>query len=507
MVRFVFAFTWVMLAIAQADSRHSAGTDASFNPNSIYNVPRGAAPASGPADAPITIVDWSDYGCGYCGRVQDTLDRLERLYPGLLRWIHRGLPLDADNTIALELARAADAQGRFRPMHAKLYAVHGRVDRAHAEVIARELGLDLSTLRRDLDQGTHKPAIAADVDAAVRLGISGTPTFFINGRPVLGSQPLQVFVDIIEDELARARRVAAMRPADLYEALVGQGQPTADAPADRAPHRAELDPAATYRVGLGLPGHQVGPDDAPVTIVQWSDFQCPFCARLVPVLARVRAKYGDQVRLVFRHMPLSAHPRAALAAEATVAAAAQGKFWRFHDQLFGRFGHLTRADLESFARGADLDLVAFRAALDDHRYRDAVIAEAAAAAALGVDGTPTMFINGQPVVGARDNAALDAIIDAHLTRARSAVARGIARADLYALAMDGARGEERADPSTIPGHTVGRVELRIEDRGRAVVAACRRRDGARAAKLAETLEGDVKVRALAVCGGVGIDLP
>lgn len=506
MGRLAVVVAFSSFAVAHARS-HASAADASFDPNSIYRVSRGAAPSSGPADAPVTIVDWSDYGCGYCGSAQDTLARLELLYPGLLRWVHRGLPLDADNTIALELARAANAQGRFQPMHAKLYALHGRVDRAHAELIARELGLEMSTLRRDLDQGTHKPAIAADVEAAERLGISGTPMFFINGRPVSGSQPLQVFVDIVEEELARAGKVAATHPRDLYEALVEHGQQAADAPADKSNRRSELDPTATYRIGLGLPGHQFGPDDAPVTIVEWSDFQCPFCARLVPVLARVRAKYGDQIRLVFRHMPLSAHPSAALAAEAAVAAAVQGKFWPFHDQIFGRFGHLTRADLEAFAQAAKLDLVAFRAALDDHRYRDAVIAEAASAAALGVDGTPTMFINGQPVVGARDNAALDAIIDAHLARSGGAVARGIARADLYALAMAGARGEERADPSTIPGHTVGRLALRIDDRGRAVAAACRRRDSARAAKLAETLDGDVRARIFAACAGMGIDLP
>ncbi len=497
--------------VASADSvTQTSPANTSFDPKSVYKVPRGTAPTEGPADAPITVVDWSDYACGYCNRVQDTLDRLDRLYPGLIRWVHRTLPLDDDNTVAAEASLAAAAQGRFRPMHARLYALHGRVDRVDVELVARELGLDMVRFRGDLDAGTYRKAIASDVEDARRLGVEGTPTFFINGRPVHGNQPLRVFAQVVDEELARATAVRATQRADLpdiYDALVADGKPTADAPADASNEHAELDPTTVYRVGLGLPGHQLGPDDALVTIVEWSDFQCPYCAKEAPVLAHVRKKYGDQVRIVYRHMAMQFHHSAALAAEAGVAAAEQGKFWAFHDQVFGHFGHLTRGDLEGFAKDAGLDLPRFRAALDDRRFHDAVIAEGAAAEALGVDGTPTMFINGQPIVGARDEAGTDQIIDAHLEHAKTAVARGLAKNDLYPLVMNMAQGEDRADPSAVPQTNVGHIELRAEDRGRSVAAACRRRDGARAAKLAAPLAGDSKRRAAAVCSGEGIDLP
>src|ERR1700759_4782761 len=94
----------------------------SFDPAAIYKVSLGHAPVTGPADAPITVVAWSDYACAYCNRAQATLDRLERLSPGQLRWVHRTLPLDDDNTLAAEAALAADVQGRFRPMNDRLYA-------------------------------------------------------------------------------------------------------------------------------------------------------------------------------------------------------------------------------------------------------------------------------------------------------------------------------------------------------------------------------------------------
>jgi protein-disulfide isomerase len=473
----------------------------SFDPAAIYKVSLGHAPVTGPADAPVTIVAWSDYACGYCNRAQTTLDRLGRMYAGQLRWVHRTLPLDDDNTIAAEAALAAHAQGRFLPMNDRLYALLGRVDRATVELIARELGLDMVRFRADLDSHAFRASVTADQADARALGVLGTPTFFINGRAVFGNQPLKMFVEIVDQELARA----AQHPGG-YDALVASGRPTADTSKDNREPPPAFQNGTLYRVGLGLPGHQLGPDDARVTIVEWSDFQCPFCARQAPVFDHLREKYGNDVRIIYRHLPLDMHRNAALAAEAGVAAAEQGKFWAFHDQVFASFGHLERADLERFAEAAGLDLARFSAALDDRRYRDAVVAEVAAAQALGIDGTPMMFINGIAVGGARDAMTMDRLVEAHLARTGELVAHGVAPGDLYALLMSAAQGEERGDPSRIPSAAAAHVELRGEDRVRAVSAACRRHDAARAAELAGPLAGDPKRRASLVCAGVGIDL-
>ena len=191
MRRVVLAFVLFAAGMARGDSLQ-------FDPKAIYRVPLGDAPAEGPANAPITIVDWSDYACGYCNRVQDTLDRLDRLYPGQIRWVHRALPLDDDNILALEAARAAAAQGKLRPMHARLYALHGAVDRADVELIARELGLDMLRFRGDLDAHAYRGALAKDLADAKTLGVTGTPRFFINGRAGHGAQPLRVFVQVVD---------------------------------------------------------------------------------------------------------------------------------------------------------------------------------------------------------------------------------------------------------------------------------------------------------------------
>jgi protein-disulfide isomerase len=496
------ALVVVSLAVVALGSAAARADRPSFDPAAVYKVPLGHAPANGPADAPVTIVAWSDYACAYCNRVQGTLDHLARLYPGQLRWVHRTLPLDGDNTLASEAALAADAQGRFRPMNDRLFALYGHVDRATVELVARELGLDMVRFRADLDSHAYRASIDADQADARALGVSGTPTFFLNGRPVHGNQSLKTFAELVDQELVRAAR----HPGG-YAALVAAGKPTAEPTTDAMGERPRAFQAMTlYRVGLGLPGHQIGPDDAPVTIVVWSDFQCPFCARQASVLAHLREKYGHDVRVVYRHLAMEFHRNAALAAEAGVAAAEQGKFWAFHDQVFADFGHLERADLERFAQAAGLDLARFRAALDDRRYHDAIVAEAAAAEAFGVDGTPMMFINGTALGGARDADTMDRVVDAHLVRTRELIKGGIAQADLYALLMSAAQGDDRADPSQIPSAAAIHVELRGEDRARAVAAACRRRDVARAAQLAVTLAGEARRHAMLVCAGAGIDL-
>lgn len=505
------AMRWLALALILGSATAVADTTTSgprgrqsFDPAVTYKVPRGGSPSEGPADAPVTIVVWSDYACSHCNRVQPTLDQLARLYPGQLRLVHRALPLDDDDVVAFEAALAANAQGAFRPMHDRLYAAYGHVDRQAVELIARELGLDMARFRADLDTHAGKASIAADIDDARAIGVSGTPTFFINGRPVHGNQPLSVFAQTVDEALARAAEVAKGKPADLYDAVVADGHVHADVPPDVSNETPELDMHTAYRVGLGLPGHQLGADDAPVTIIEWSDFACPFCAKEAPVIAHIHEKYGDSVKIVYRHLPL--HRASDLAAEAAVAAAAQGKFWPFHDKLFASFGHLTRGDLEDAAKAAGLDMAVFRKALDERRYRDEVKAEEASARAEGVDGTPTTFVDGHPIGGAQSAESFDTLIDIELKRARAAMAAGVASRDMYPLEMSDATGSERADPAAIPGPSSLHMEPTAIDRERSVAAACRRRDGAKAKALAVGLDETRRRRMTDMCAGQGVDL-
>jgi protein-disulfide isomerase len=154
-----------------------------------------------------------------------------------------------------------------------------------------------------------------------------------------------------------------------------------------------------------------GPTDAKVTIVEFSDFQCPFCSRAATAAHQVKEKYSDKVRFVFRQFPLSFHQNAHVAAEASLAANAQGKFWEFHDKLFANQNALDRESLEKFAKEAGLNVDTFKKALDAKTYAATVDAELKLGEEVAVEGTPTMFLNGARVANPTDFAAISKQID------------------------------------------------------------------------------------------------
>lgn len=158
-----------------------------------------------------------------------------------------------------------------------------------------------------------------------------------------------------------------------------------------------------------------GPASAPVTLVEFADFQCPYCGLEEPVIERLLSTYSERLRFVYKEYPLSSiHRYAELAAEAALAANAQGKFWPYHDALYAHQRALTRTDLESYATSLGLDITAFRAALDQRTFQAAVEADVAQGTALGLKGTPTFFVNGRMGEGALPFDALTAAIDEEL---------------------------------------------------------------------------------------------
>jgi protein-disulfide isomerase len=140
-----------------------------------------------------------------------------------------------------------------------------------------------------------------------------------------------------------------------------------------------------------------GPADAKVTLVEFSDFQCPYCSQAANTVTEIKKKYGDKVRFVFRQFPLSFHQNAHLSAQASLAAHAQGKFWPYHDKLFANQSKLDRESLESYAKELGLDLAKFKKALDDKTYAAKVDAELKLGEESSVGGTPTIFLNGKRV--------------------------------------------------------------------------------------------------------------
>jgi protein-disulfide isomerase len=139
-----------------------------------------------------------------------------------------------------------------------------------------------------------------------------------------------------------------------------------------------------------------GPQDAPLTILEYADFECPFCGRAFHELKRLELTAGDQVRLIFRHFPLTQmHPDAQLAAEAAEAAGGQGRFWEMHDLLFLNQQNLEPPALVGYASELDLDVARFTSDLEEHRYLPRVRRSFMEGVRSGVNGTPTFFVNGE----------------------------------------------------------------------------------------------------------------
>jgi protein-disulfide isomerase len=160
----------------------------------------------------------------------------------------------------------------------------------------------------------------------------------------------------------------------------------------------------------------LGPESARVTLIEYSDFQCPYCSQVVPRVKQVLAAYPKDVRLIFKQFPLEDHSQAEFGAEAALAAQAQGKFWEMHDLLYAGFPRLDRQRVLGYAQKIGLDMKRFTADVDSHKYLARIRAEKAQGEEDGVEGTPTFFIDGKRYNGAFDLASLTPIIRQELKR-------------------------------------------------------------------------------------------
>lgn len=364
----------------------------------VYKVPVGKSPNHGPATALVTIVEFTDFECPYCRRVQSTLEQLDARYPGKLRFVfkHNPLPFHAGAygaaTLAVE-ARAQRGDKGFEAAKKALFAASTPMERGDLLAIARELKLNPTRVAAALDKKLHDGVISADQDLASDLEARGTPHFFVNGRRLVGAQPLDQFQALVDEELAKAKaKVAAGTPAiRLYAETIKDGKGPAPPETKSIPKPGKAQPSR-------------GNAWAPVVVTVFSDFQCPFCARLEPTLDELDKAFPGRLRIVWRNLPLPFHTNARPAAAAALEAfAQQGNkgFWAMHKLLFANQRALERTDLESYASQLGLDPTRFQQALDDGRHEAAITADESIAKGAGIQGTPGIVINGYFVSGAQ----------------------------------------------------------------------------------------------------------
>jgi protein-disulfide isomerase len=361
----------------------------------------------------VTVVLFSDFQCPFCSRVGPTLKQIEQAYGPKARitWKHLPLAFHPNALPAAKAAEAARAQGKFWEMHDRLFAGQQALSESAYLKAAKELGLDVARFRKDMASAATARRIAEDQQLAASIGATGTPTLFVNCRRIVGAQPFEAFRVMIDDELGKAEARAVREPMDrgFYDRTCAANVAAAPAPAAPAP--------TDVKVALRPDDPARGGSDAKVTVVEFSDFQCPFCSRAVPAVKEVERKFQGDVRVVWKHLPLPFHPNAMPAALAAEAARQQGKFWEMHDRLFAGQQSLSASAYVQHAKELGLDLARFEKAMRDPATRQRVEEDARTAAAAGVSGTPTFVVNGEAVAG---SGKLEDAVRRHLEKARVA---------------------------------------------------------------------------------------
>lgn len=415
--------------------------------------------ALGGAEPLVTIVVFSDYACPPCGRAWQVFDHLVEDYGDDVRVVFRSLTIPgfADGERTAEAAFAAGAQGQFWPMHRRLFTGSPpRFDRGTLKGHAEALGLDMTRFLDDLDLGTFAVRRIQHRREAVRLGVYFGPVALVNGRAVVGFRDEASWHALIDEEIlaARTKMRDGVARADLYaafqaealeipielegEALAAREQLEERFAADLKKLPADFKRAEKgqrYQVPAG-DAPAFGPADAPVQVVAFMDFECPFCRNAAQEgFVALRERHPNDVRVVFRHLPLPAHIAADGAARAAVAAGLQGKFWPFADKLLAdETQRLDRATFIATARAVGLDEAKFLADLDGAAVAETVRDDMLLARRLGVAATPALFVNGRLLDGFRDADTFVAEVAAELTAAQELIKTGTPR-DAAAAAL------------------------------------------------------------------------
>lgn len=384
-------------------ARVHAAPVATDRTSEIAVLPTAGAPARGPDDALVTVELFCNFAHVQCAAADRMLKRVAERNPDGLRVIYRQvvLPFRDSQTVATAAVEAF-RQGRFLELADAVAARPGPVRARDLEAVAARAGLDLDALRAALGDERHVDHLERDALRREALGI-GTIGLAWNGEPA-PTPDLSLESALRSYARAHARAVARLGAgvprAELFATLSEEAQ------AERAGGR------ATARVDAGAPRARVpigdapvrGDAGAPVTIVVFTDFECTFCRRQAEILRKLLPLYPDKVRIVYKHFPLSRGGSSRAAADAAECARRQGRFWEMHDLLIDGPIRRRERELDDALVAAGVDPARARADLPACQAR--VDADVAAGKALGVESTPTLFVNGIKLVGMRGLAEL-----------------------------------------------------------------------------------------------------
>lgn len=420
-------------------------------------------PIWGRADAPVTIVEISDFQCPFCSRVGGTIDQIKKTFgPDKVRivWKHNPLPFHKDARPAHEAAATVfgiAGNDAFWKFHDLLFQNQKNLGEANFENWAQQAGVDVAKFKAEYAAKKYAAKVDEDLAMSRKVGATGTPAFRINGITLVGAQPFEKFKELIDQQLVEANKLSASgTPKDqIYVELCKKNAGNTPAPTPAKDEKAQqpAEDTAIWKVPVLSDDPVKGPKDALVTVVVFSDFECPFCKRVEPTVAQVVTKYGNDVRIVWKDNPLPFHKRAIPASVlGRVAYKQKGDkgFWDAHEAIFESNPKLEDADLEAIAGKIGISWGAVKAAIEDNRYQSKFDANIELGSDLNARGTPHFFVNGYRIQGAQPFEKFQEVIDAQLAKAKGILAKGIARDKVYDEIM-----KEGKEPPPPEKKTVG----------------------------------------------------
>ncbi len=423
-------------------------------------------PMWGKRDALVTIVQYSDFQCPYCSRVEPTMDTVKTTYgPDKVRvvWKNNPLPFHQNAKPAAEAAQGVFAlagNDGFWKFHDTAFKNQGALgDDSYAKWATDSGVKDATAYKAGLASHKWADKVDKDLNDGKAAGVNGTPAFYVNGVFINGAQPFDSFKKTIDQELEKAQAKVASGTAKSRVYIEMTKENKKNAPAAAKPEEEEKEDTTTvFKVPVGS-SPALGSPNALVTIVEFSDFQCPFCSRVEPTLKGLRDKYGDKLRLVWKNEPLPFHPAAGPAAEAAMEVRAEKGdkgFWDVHDRFFGDQKDLVNgqaANLDAIAKmatesGASSDKV--KKAMTDLTHKKEIDADQELSEDFQASGTPHFFVNGRRLVGAQPQEKFEKIIDEEIAKAQGLIASGTKPTEVYAALTKDGKGPPEPEKKDLP---------------------------------------------------------
>lgn len=451
----------MMAAPGEGSVRGAAGIAWEVAPGTFVPV-TGADPQLGSPTAPVTIVVFGDFQCPFTAKYVATLSAVLR-HRGAdtvrLVWKDNPLPFHTrarPAAIAGESVFHLGGSPAFFRFHDLVFENQRELANIDLAALAEKAGVDPRAFRSINDSEAYAGLIDGDVALGEQVGVRGTPASFVNGVFLSGAQPIEKVEELVDQALSEAQALArqGVPPTQIYAQVSDTHAAEKPAPPLPTPSPSE-DDKTVWRVPVGSSPIK-GNKSALVTIVLFSDIQCPFCSRVQPTVDAILTEYSNKVRLVWKHQPLPFHARAEPAAQVLIEARAQRGdkvFYDAVDLLFANQRSLEDTDLLGYGKTLGLDVGRVQKAIEKHTHKAIIDEDAALAADVEASGTPHFFINGRRLVGAQPAEKFRTVIDEELAKAQKLVAAGTPAAQVYETLQKGAKAGPELDRIMVPGST------------------------------------------------------